>query len=71
MTFDIDGEDNANGDDVVLKYIGSVDGSAAAAQDFDDNVDADDATTDNDSRKYIYAMTISALSANLGETRNE
>ena len=58
-TFDIDGEDNANGDDVVLKYIGSVDGSAAGAEDFDANIDNDAATTDNDSRKYIYTMTIS------------
>ena len=56
-TFDIDGEDNANGDDVVLKYIGSVDGSAAGARDFDGGVVID--SDDNDSREYIYTMTIS------------
>ena len=48
-TFDIDGDDDT--DETVLKYIGSVDGSAAGAQDFDANLDTDDATTDNDSRK--------------------
>ena len=56
-TFDIDGDDDTN--ETVLKYIGSVDGSAAGAQDFDANLDNDAATTNNDSRKYIYAMTIS------------
>ena len=54
MTFDIDGVDN--GDDMVLKYIGSVDGSAAGARDFDGDVNGD---SDNDSREYIYTMTIS------------
>ena len=56
-TFDIDGDDDT--DETVLKYIGSVGGSAAGAQDYDGDLDDDDATTDNDSRKYIYTMTIS------------
>ena len=58
-TFDIDGVDNANGDDVVLKYIGSTDAATAGARDFDGNTDNNAATTDNDSREYIYTMTIS------------
>ena len=56
-TFDIDVDDDT--DETTLKYIGSVDGAAAGAQDFDANIDGDAATTANDSRKYIYTMTIS------------
>ena len=58
-TFDIDGMDNDNGDDVVLKYIGSMDAATAGARDYDANIDNNAATTDNDSREYIYTMTIS------------
>ena len=59
-TFDIDliANEGVDARETTLKYIGSVDGSAAGAQDFYANVN-DDGTTDNDSRKYIYVMTIS------------
>ena len=40
-----------------LKYIGSVSGSAAGAQDYDSNTDDDNDA--NDSRRYIYSLTIS------------
>ena len=50
--------DGGNGRDA-LKYIGSVSGSSAGAEDFDANTDNDDTTTDNDSRRYIYSLAIS------------
>ena len=52
----VDTEDGGNGRDA-LKYIGSV--SGPGAEDYDADIDGDAATTDPDSRRYIYSLEMS------------
>ena len=54
----VNAEDGGNGR-TALKYIGSVDGDLAGAEDFEADPDAD-ADTDPDSRRYIYSLEMSA-----------
>ncbi len=50
--------DGGNGREA-LKFIGSVSGASAGAIDYDGNRDGNAATTDNDSRSFIYSLEMS------------
>ena len=52
----VDAEDGGNGR-TALKFIGSVNGATAGAEDFDSEDGTDDGT--NDSRRYIYSLEMS------------